>query len=135
MTIRHATPDDVAALTAFGRRVYHATFAPDNRPEDLAAYLDSAYTEAHQQRELSDPAFTTLLAECDNLLAAFAQLRPGTESGVTGPAPLELWRFYVDPAWHGRGVAATLMGACAEAAVARGARTLWLGVWERNPRA
>jgi diamine N-acetyltransferase len=135
MTIRHATLDDVPALSAFGRRVYHATFAPDNRPDDLAAYLDGAYTEHHQRQELADPTLTTLLVEHEGALAAFAQLRPGTEAGVTGPDPLELWRFYVDPAWHGHGIAAALMAAAEQAALARGGRTLWLGVWERNPRA
>ena len=35
----------------------------------------------------------------------------------------------------GRGVAHALMGAALDAARARGAKTLWLGVWERNQRA
>ena len=34
-----------------------------------------------------------------------------------------------------RGVAPALMDAALDAARARGAQTLWLGVWERNPRA
>jgi ribosomal protein S18 acetylase RimI-like enzyme len=37
--------------------------------------------------------------------------------------------------WHGRGVAQALMDAVLDGARARGGRTLWLGVWERNPRA
>lgn len=135
MTVRRATLSDVAALTSFGRRVYHATFAPQTNAEDLAAYLDSAYTEERQQAEISDPAMDTLLLEQDSVLAAFAQLRPGIGDGVEGPRPVELWRFYVDHPWHGRGVAAPLMAAVEDAARARGARTLWLGVWERNTRA
>ena len=54
---------------------------------------------------------------------------------MTGPAPLELKRLYVAAAWHGRGVAQALMDAALMAARTCGARTLWLGVWERNPRA
>ena len=54
---------------------------------------------------------------------------------MAGPAPIELWRFYVDRAWHGRGVAAALMARVKTAARERGAKTLWLGVWERNDRA
>jgi len=54
---------------------------------------------------------------------------------VTGGAPLEIVRFYVDRPWHGRGVAQQLMEAAVNTARAAGARTLWLGVWERNPRA
>jgi len=135
MTVRRATTEDAAALSSFGRRVYHDTFAADNNPADLAAYLDNAYTEDRQRAEILDPAMDTLLLERDGVLAAFAQLKPGTEDGVTGPHPVELWRFYVDPAWHGRGVAAELMAAAEGAARGHGAQTLWLGVWERNTRA
>jgi ribosomal protein S18 acetylase RimI-like enzyme len=46
-----------------------------------------------------------------------------------------LWRFYVDRSRHGQGIASQLMAAVEAAAMERGARTLWLGVWERNPRA
>jgi ribosomal protein S18 acetylase RimI-like enzyme len=49
--------------------------------------------------------------------------------------PLELWRFYVDQVHHGRGVAQQLMAAVIDAARARGAGTLWLGVWEHNAKA
>jgi diamine N-acetyltransferase len=41
----------------------------------------------------------------------------------------------VERAWHGRGVAQTLMEATIEAAAARGTGTIWLSVWERNHRA
>ena len=54
---------------------------------------------------------------------------------VTGPEPIELWRFYVDREWHGRGIAQALMDRVKAAARERGAKTLWLGVWERNDRA
>ena len=52
------------------------------------------------------------------------------------PAPLlELKRLYVTRAFHGRRVAQALMEAALELARTRGAKTMWLGVWERNPRA
>jgi len=69
-------------------------------------------------------------------LAAFAQVRRGEAPPcVTGPSPVELHRFYVDAPWHGSGAARQLMGEVLGAARALGGRTLWLGVWERNPRA
>jgi len=48
---------------------------------------------------------------------------------------VEVWRFYVDRAWHGAGVARPLMDAALEAARELGAGSVWLSVWERNPRA
>ena len=136
MRVRRATIDDVDALSAFGRRVFGQTFAPENTPEDLQAYLDGAYVEGRQREEIANPGIDTLLLEERGELIAFAQLRDGSPgNGVTGQRPLELWRFYVDFAWHGRGVAQMLLTSVEEAARARGADTLWLGVWERNVRA
>jgi GNAT superfamily N-acetyltransferase len=54
---------------------------------------------------------------------------------VTGDAPVEIHRFYVDRPHHGTGLAQQLMAAARATAVEMGGRTLWLGVWERNPRA
>jgi ribosomal protein S18 acetylase RimI-like enzyme len=48
---------------------------------------------------------------------------------------IELWRFYVDKAWHGQGVAANLMETAEASRRRRGATSLWLGVWQRNARA
>jgi GNAT superfamily N-acetyltransferase len=44
-------------------------------------------------------------------------------------------RFYIDARWHGTGAARLLMHAVDDEARRRGARAVWLGVWERNPRA
>ena len=136
LIIRLATPADAAALAGFGARTFRETFEPDNRAEDVAAYVDVTYSVARQEAEIADSRRTTLMAESFSDLVAFAQTREGdAPDEVSGPAPIELLRFYVDRAWHGRGVAHSLMAAVFAAARARGAQTLWLGVWEHNARA
>lgn len=135
-TFRRAESRDAAALAAFAERMFADAFGAQNRPEDMAVHAAARYHEALQLAEIRDPAWVTILGEDDGDLAAYAQLHPGTPpSCVTGPDPMELHRFYVDRRWHGTGVAARLMDLAKDAARERGARTLWLGVWERNPRA
>jgi ribosomal protein S18 acetylase RimI-like enzyme len=46
-----------------------------------------------------------------------------------------VWRFYVEHAWHGRGVAQQLMRAALDEDASSGATGVWLGVWENNARA
>lgn len=134
--IRRATLTDAPALAALAARTFRETFGGENRPEDLALHLASAYGVPQQTREIADPATITLVGEYLGALVAFAQLRHGAvPTCVTGPAPIELQRFYVSHEWHGRGVAQTLMQEVLDAAKGVGAATLWLGVWERNPRA
>ena len=134
-TIRRATPADAAALAGFTERVFRETFAADNRPADMDAYCAKAFDPARQRAEIESPQVHTLIAECGDV-AGCAQVRAGTPPPcVTADRPIELRRFYIDTPWHGRGVAQMLMRAVMEIARADGAGSVWLGVWERNPRA
>lgn len=136
MSIRRAVPGDAAALAEFAARTFSETFGAANRPEDLAAHLRAWFGWVQQGTELASPDIVTLVAECEGRLAAFAQVRRGPAPDcVAGALPVELWRFYVDRPWQGRGLAQRLMAAVREAAIQLGGRALWLGVWERNPRA
>ena len=136
MTIRTATIADAAVVSDLARRTFYDTFAASNDPADMALYLAGAYSIDMQTSELNDRDITTLLVEEAGAAIAYAMLRTDhVPECVIGPEPIELWRFYVDRAWHGRGVAATLMERVRTAARERGAKTLWLGVWERNDRA
>jgi GNAT superfamily N-acetyltransferase len=136
ITIRRGVPADAASLADLAARTFHDTFAADSRPEDMALHLAQAYGPLQQGRELADPNVTTLLVDADGQLVGYAQLRGGPAPPcVDGDAPIELWRFYFALEWHGRGLAQTLMQRVDAEARRTDARTLWLGVWERNERA
>ena len=136
VNIRPATIDDAEELAALARRTFHDTFASTNDPTDMALYLSRAYGVDQQTRELTDRDITTFLVEQDGEAIGFAQLRTGdVPACVTGPKPIELWRLYVSREWHGHPIARPLMDRVKAAAAERGAKTLWLGVWERNDRA
>ena len=138
--IRRAEPADAPALADFAARMFADTFAPFNRPEDMAAHLADRFGVRQQAGEIADPAILTFLVEAlveaENRLIGYTQIRrvPPPDC-VTGAEPVELGRFYVDRPWQGRGLAQRLMAAVREAAKGLNGRTLWLGVWERNPRA
>lgn len=140
--VRPAIVADATALSRLAATTFHDTFAADNRPEDMAAYLAATFAPSIQAAEIGDPAAVVLLAEhVDDqggppALIGYAHLASHeVPAAVTGPAPIELKRLYVARDWHGRGVAQALMAASLDAARARGRATLWLGVWERNARA
>lgn len=123
-------------LAGLARTTFFETFAASNDGADMAVHLERAYGVPQQTAELSDPGMITLLVEQDGAAIAYAQIRGDhVPACVTGPAPVELWRFYVGREWHGRGVAQSLMARVKVEARGLGARTLWLGVWEHNSRA
>ena len=136
MTIRTAGAVDAAVVADLARRTFYETFASTNDPAEMALYLQGAYGVEQQTRELTDRDITTLLVEEDGDAVAYAQLRTDhVPDCVTDREAIELWRFYVDRRFHGRGLAARLMDRVKEVARDRGAKTMWLGVWERNDRA
>jgi hypothetical protein len=74
--------------------------------------------------------------DADGAFGGFAQLHAErAPADLPMQSPVELKRFYVDKPWQGRGLARDLMAAVEHQARARGARELWLGVFQRNARA
>ena len=134
--IRRARMADAAALAVFAERTFRETYEAFNTAEDMTAHVERAFGEEKQRAEIMNPDGAVLVAEHEGSLVAYAQLRWTAVPGcVSGYDPMEIHRFYVDRAWHGRGVAARLMEASRRSAAELGAGVLWLGVWERNPRA
>jgi diamine N-acetyltransferase len=134
--LRRATPADAGPLATFAAGAFTDTFGAQNRPEDMAAYLGEAFSEARQRAELTDPECTVFLAERDGEIVGYAMLRDGTAPAcVADGSAIEIARLYAGQRWIGAGIGALLMQRCLVEAASRGRRTIWLGVWERNVRA
>jgi ribosomal protein S18 acetylase RimI-like enzyme len=137
MTIRAATSDDAAALSEFAGRLFRDTFEHDNTQSDMEQYVARAFGEEIQRAEIADSRRTILLSENGGAITGYAQLLAGSapaEIAMVTPV-VELERFYVAQEWHGRGLAQRLIARAIEVASQADSATLWLAVWERNPRA
>lgn len=136
ITIRRAAPSDAESLARFAARTFADTFAHANTADDMALHLTKTYSPEQQLDAILDPAVDVLVVEDGEHLAGYAQLRDAPAPDCVGDHPaIEIWRFYVDRPWHGRGVAQSLMAASIDAARTRGARVVWLSVWSLNERA
>lgn len=136
LDIRQATVKDADLLSRLGAALFIQTFAPLNTPEDMEAYLQTAFSPVIQAEELETPGTTCLIAWIGETPVGYAQLAE-TEplDCVAEGHPIELVRFYVDAAWHGQGVSHALMAETLTRAAAGGHDSIWLGVWEKNARA
>lgn len=134
--LRLATPHDAAPLAAFAERCFRDTFGPDNTPANMDLHCAASYGEALQRAELEDPGVVTLLLDDAGTLAGYCQMRLAVgHDGVPHSDVAEIRRFYVDRSRIGGGLAQRLMAASRDELARRGVRTVWLAVWERNPRA
>jgi ribosomal protein S18 acetylase RimI-like enzyme len=136
--IRPASEDDADRLAKLAERTFRDTFAADNAPADMEAYVAESLSLDRVRAELADSKTTFLLAFIGDAgePAGYAKLRSGTpDPSVTGDDPIELERLYVDRRMIGQRVGAALMRGCLNFAQSAGFQTIWLGVWERNTHA
>jgi GNAT superfamily N-acetyltransferase len=136
INILYAQASDIQRLAEAGGRLFYEAFADQNRPEDMAAYLEASFSPEIQAAELADPASVTLIAESEGAFAGYARLKVGQPVlAIPGQHPVELVRIYSEREYIGQGVGSALMQACFDEAARRGCDVIWLGVWEQNPRA
>src|SRR5438876_5928026 len=91
IVFRHAVSDDAETLLEFAARTYYETFSPANTPENMQAYMASAFTLPQCKAELSDPRAAFLLAEIDGRLNGYAKLLADkAPECLIGDAPIEL---------------------------------------------
>ncbi|WP_084138456.1 GNAT family N-acetyltransferase [Chryseolinea serpens] len=136
VTIRNANLDDAALLAELGWKTFYETFAPLNNEADVKLYVDKNFTTERLIQELEDPHAIFLIAQAGDTVAGYAKLR--TQLNPDAPpdtVSIELERIYSDRDFLGKSVGKTLMQASIDLAKQRGCDTLWLGVWEFNPRA
>ncbi len=135
-TLRFAVPDDAAALSALAARTFQDTYAAFNTPANMAAHLAATFSPEQQRAEIEASDTMIIVAQRDEALIAYAHVARAIVPPQVGDAQaLEIKRFYVDRAWHGCGVAQRLMTKTILSAAERGAATVWLTVWNQNPRA
>jgi ribosomal protein S18 acetylase RimI-like enzyme len=139
ISIAKANLTTATRLAALGSQTFSETFAADNTPEDMAAFLAETYGPEIQLSELQQPRYTFLLAEMQGELVGFAKLwrdSPlGLAAGEQAPGRLEIKQLYVVEDWIGTGLGAALMRRILDLAQAENCTAILLGVWERNERA
>jgi diamine N-acetyltransferase len=136
--IRQATFEDAEMLTRLSYKTFWDAFHahPKNAPGDLADYMQKAFNTKQIRRELAEEKTIFLVAEIENEPVGYAKLKiDSIEDGISATKPIELARLYSKQEFLGKGVGARLMDECFEIAKQTDCDTMWLGVWEYNPRA
>ncbi|MGN6525138.1 MAG: GNAT family N-acetyltransferase [Burkholderiaceae bacterium] len=136
IALRPATAADIPLLGELGARTFRETYASISDPAEVDEYAATHFTAAKVAGWLATPASVTLLATLDGAPAGYAHVRRGTPAAcVPDRGAAELSRLYLLASAQGRGAGAALMRRALAEAAALGARTLWLGVYDRNVKA
>jgi len=131
--IRRVTPADAEVLSRLGAETYVETFGHLYPPEDLDAFLASAYGPERITADLADPAKAMWAVEMDGAMVGYALAGPCDlpHEAVT-PACGELKRLYILKAHQGGGVGSRLLATVLEWLERDGPRPLWIGVFSEN---
>ena len=141
MLIRPAVAGDAEALHGLARVTFPLACPPDTLPESIEEFIRLNLSQERFAEYLADPQRELFVAEDDGALVGYTMLvhadpaDPDVAAVVTARPTTELSKVYVLPDRHGGGVAAALVERSVDAARARGAASVWLGVNQRNARA
>lgn len=94
---RKCTIEDLAELRALSSRAFFETFAAQNKPEDMEAYLKDAFSEEKMRAELLESGSTFYFLLVDSELAGYLKLNEcGAQTDIHSPDSLEIERIYLD---------------------------------------
>jgi ribosomal protein S18 acetylase RimI-like enzyme len=135
-SIHRATTGDAEALSRLSAAVFPLGCPANTKPEDLDEYINQQLTPERFRILLEDDRMVILTVTIADELAGYALIARGaSHPQVRLSALCELRKFYIDAAYHGRGVANALMREVLSAAADGCEGALWLSVFSGNQRA
>jgi diamine N-acetyltransferase len=134
--IRYATSDDAELIADISRRTFHETFGYVNTKENMDKFMNEQFNREKLIKEVTEPGNTFFLAFDDDTPVGYVRMREGKKfPEFESKDSIEIARIYSVNSYLGTGVGEQLMRQCVFIAKELKKEIIWLGVWEKNPRA
>lgn len=134
--IQEVTLDNIDQLQNIGRQTFYETFSAGNSEENMAKYLEEGLSIEKLTAELSDNNAEFYFATLNDNVIGYLKLNFGqSQTELKDDKALEIERIYVLKDFHGKNVGQLLYDKALQIARQKCAGYVWLGVWEKNPRA
>ena len=134
--IRYATAGDAELIADLSRKTFYETFGYVNTKENMDKFMSEQFTREKLIKEVSEPGNTFLLAFDEEVPVGYVRMREGQRfPEFNGKDSIEIVRIYAVNTYIGTGVGQQLMRQCMFIAKELKKEVVWLGVWEKNPRA
>jgi hypothetical protein len=136
MTIQKVNPIDIKLFASISKQTFLETYADDNSEEDMVKYLADNFSSKQLTTDLSNPNSEFYFVKNDTQIIGYLKLNFGqAQTEDHHDSAMEIERIYALKSYHGKSVGQMLFDKAYEVAKAKKAAYLWLGVWEKNPRA
>jgi ribosomal protein S18 acetylase RimI-like enzyme len=136
INLKKVTLQDIDQLRSIGQQTFFETFSAGNTEENMKKYLEEGFSIQKLTAELNDQDAEFYFAELDNTVIGYLKLNFGaSQTELKDEKALEIERLYVLNEFHGKKVGQLLYEKAMQIARQMNAEYVWLGVWEKNPRA
>ena len=134
--ISKASLGDIATLQQTGKETFFETFAESNTEADMKKYLEENFNPGKLTAEVNHPDSQFFIAWEDQNPIGYLKINTGqAQTELQDENTLEIERIYVLSAYHGKKVGQLLYEKALEVAGLLKKSSIWLGVWEENPKA
>lgn len=127
---------EIKQLQVIGRQTFLETFAGGNTDENMQQYLDEGFSLEKLTSALTNPDTEFYFAlEGENAIGYLKINFGPAQTELKDQKGVEIERIYVLQEFYGKKVGQMLYDKALQVAKHAGAHYIWLGVWEKNPRA
>jgi ribosomal protein S18 acetylase RimI-like enzyme len=136
ITLNQASVTDFKVIQAIGKETFYETFAESNSEKDMQKYLSENFSDIKVKQELSNQESQFFIAWEGDVPIGYLKVNTGqAQTELQDPLALEIERIYVSASYHGKKIGQLLYDKALEIAHQKNKKSIWLGVWEENPRA
>lgn len=120
-------------LTEISRQTFVDAFEKDNNPDDLLAYIDSAFNKKQIEIELLNPnSEFYFVYDSETLVGYFKINENEAQAEPFGKDALEVSRIYVLKQLQGQHLGSQILKKIIDIAKKKQKSWMWLGVWQLN---
>jgi ribosomal protein S18 acetylase RimI-like enzyme len=136
LQVRRACRADALNLAELAASTFRDTYCLISDPVEVDDYIRTNFTATLMEEHIAEDSASFILGCVAHRIIGYAHVRVSVAPEcVTGPAPIELSRLYLEQAFHGQGYGSALMRASFREARERNGQTLWLSVYSENTNA
>ncbi len=134
--IRKVELSEINKLQEISKLTFVETFAEHNTIDDMQTYLNDNLSIEKLTVELSNENSKFYFASFDNKIIGYLKINfAQAQTELKDTSSVEIERIYVLKNYHGKNVGQVLFDEAISLAKQTTAEYVWLGVWEKNPRA
>ena len=134
--IRKVRPSEVEALQQIAKTTFVEAFEHLNNPSDFETYVTKAFSVEQIAKELENSNSYFFFAILNKTIIGYLKLNKGpAQTDLQKENTIEIERIYVHATFQGKRIGQRLIDKAIAIARAEQFDSIWLGVWEKNPKA